>query len=262
MSMSNSNGNGSGGAPMFQMPEEGTWDSSSAEEPGWGEAPSQQYTGGGIFDNSVAGPTFSDGVEPQPKPNQVPQLQPPPQTAPRPAPPPHQPPQAIRPMPAAPQLMRPPGQNLGPAAATMDLVPMEQGQYMPPPEMAIPGMGYAKEFPKGSLAHTLGLSVVAVAAGTLLGVKYGGGYGGLAGGIFGGALVNAYRAMRYYQMGTPDADKEAQVSGSYAVGAAILGAIVTAKLAKATDAGKTLMQANPDDDYDDNPGCNIRRSGP
>jgi hypothetical protein len=104
--------------------------------------------------------------------------------------------------------------------------------------------------------------VVLVALGTLAGIRYGGGYGGLAGGIAAGAAINAWRALKHYQMGTPDGDKEAMVSGSYAVGAAILSAVVATKLASPTGASIPLLPNKSDDDVEGNPRCGIRKVGP
>lgn len=95
-------------------------------------------------------------------------------------------------------------------------------------------------------AHTLGLSVLAVAVGAVAGVRYGGLYGGVAGSLFAGAAVNAYRAFVHFKEGTEESDQEAKISGTYAVGAAVLGAVLWTKLASKGGAPAGFF-ANPDD---------------
>lgn len=121
-------------------------------------------------------------------------------------------------------------------------------------------------------AHTLGLSVIGIALGAAVGYKYGGFYGSVAGTLGAGALINAYRAYRYAVDGTEESDKEAKVSGTYAVGAAVLSGVIWAKLVESSH----KMHANPDDagsdkgsdddSEDDDVGsderCHIRPVGP
>ena len=76
------------------------------------------------------------------------------------------------------------------------------------------GLGAPVEIPT---AHMLGASVILPAAGAVIGMKYGGMYGGLGGSILAGSLVNAYRALKNYSQGTDEGDKEALISGTYAV---------------------------------------------
>ncbi len=121
-------------------------------------------------------------------------------------------------------------------------------------------------------AHMLGLSVVTVAIGAVLGTKYGGLYGGIAGSLFAGAAINAYRALSYYKQGDEESDKEAKVSGTYAVGAAAIGAVLWTKLASKSGAYERNFDGGYDDDDDDdepepvtaNPAtsCDIRPVGP
>jgi hypothetical protein len=67
-------------------------------------------------------------------------------------------------------------------------------------------------------AHTLGLGLLLVGVGSAIGAKYGGGmFGGLSGGLYGGSIMNLARAARAVTIGTPEADREAVVSGTYAV---------------------------------------------
>jgi hypothetical protein len=65
--------------------------------------------------------------------------------------------------------------------------------------------------------HTLGLALLMSGVGSLVGLHYAGLYGGAAGVLYGGATVNAVRAGRNLLAGTPEADHEAAVSGTYAV---------------------------------------------
>jgi chromate transport protein ChrA len=106
----------------------------------------------------------------------------------------------------------------------------------------------------------LGLSVVAVGIGAAAGTRYGGVYGGIAGALFAGSALNIYRAFHYYKLGSESDDKEARVSGTYAVVSGILGAVLWTKFGN-----KPQLTPNPKDDCSDvrvaNP-CNIRRVGP
>lgn len=65
-------------------------------------------------------------------------------------------------------------------------------------------------------AHMLGLALICTGLGAALGLRYGGLYGSVAGGLYGGATVNAVRAAIAVTKGTPDNDREATVSGTYA----------------------------------------------
>jgi hypothetical protein len=77
----------------------------------------------------------------------------------------------------------------------------------------------------------LGLATVAVAVGAAVGVYYGGPFGGVAGSMLGGAAINAYRALAFYRQGTPEADREAKISGAYAVIAAAGGGYLSYRVA-------------------------------
>jgi hypothetical protein len=74
--------------------------------------------------------------------------------------------------------------------------------------------------------HMLGIATVTVAAGTAIGMRFGGVYGSLAGGLFGGSVVNVLRAIKLTMQGHPYADREAMLSGTYAVIAAGLGGYI------------------------------------
>jgi hypothetical protein len=163
----------------------------------------------------------------------------------------------------------------------LDFGPMQQP--MPPPMAAphMPDIGAPPMMNGGGIfapdsmgviehemAHTLGLSVISVAVGATLGVKYGGLYGGIAGSLFAGAVVNAYRAFSHYKEGTEEDDAEAKVSGTYAVGAAAIGAVLWTKLASKSAAYERNYDDDDDDDDDEpkrvaaNPDCDIRPVGP
>lgn len=71
--------------------------------------------------------------------------------------------------------------------------------------------------------HSLGLALLLVTVGAGVGLKVGGTMGGVSGGLFGGAAVNAFRAARCVTLGTAEADKEALVSGTWAILTAALG---------------------------------------
>lgn len=106
---------------------------------------------------------------------------------------------------------------------------------------------------------TLGMTLIAVAGGTLIGWYYGGGYGALAGGLGGGAAVNAVRAFSHVQKGLPESDKEAAVSGTYAVGAGAVAAVIWAKLVEPrVTPNSPGKKKNNRLDYD----CDIRPVGP
>lgn len=144
------------------------------------------------------------------------------------------------------------------APTGLDFAPVTPA--MPPP-MAAPAMpdvgappmhggvlGPIGEMPQES-GHLLGASVIVGALGAVAGAKYGGLYGAVAGSLVGGAAIGLYRALSYYKEGTDESDKEAIVSGTYAVGAAAIAAVLWAKLA--SPGMFTSNPADDDDDYDD-----------
>jgi hypothetical protein len=193
-----------------------------------------QYRGGGIFAD-VSGPASqqpNDAASPPPERRGLD----------------FSPPQSMAPPMAAPGMP-----DIGP--------PVTAGIFGPP------SMGVIEH----ETAHTLGLSVISVAMAAVLGVKYGGLYGGIAGSLFAGAAVNAYRAFSYYKEGDEESDAEAKVSGTYAVGAAVIGAVLWTKLASKSLTYERNFEMDDDDDDDDdddtvvaNPaaGCDIRPVGP
>lgn len=69
----------------------------------------------------------------------------------------------------------------------------------------------------------LGLAILAVGAGAVIGGVMAGAMGALGGGLLGGAAVNGLRAAKDVTTGSPEADKEAAVSGTFALGGAAFG---------------------------------------
>lgn len=117
-------------------------------------------------------------------------------------------------------------------AAPASPLPVQPGGYGPPSAVDVryeqggplpigyagygPAMGDDRPVPVEN-GHTLGLALLMSGVGSLVGLHYGGLYGGAAGVLYGGATVNAVRAGRNLLAGTPEADHEAAVSGTYAV---------------------------------------------
>jgi len=108
--------------------------------------------------------------------------------------------------------------------------------------------------------HMLGFSTIAVAMGAVVGTRYGGMYGGIAGSLFGGSLVNVYRSVRFAIEGNKDADREAIISGTYALVAAGFGGVVLYKLDKKGRAKKN--PASPKCRSNGSSGCGFRPVGP
>jgi hypothetical protein len=99
---------------------------------------------------------------------------------------------------------------------TMPVLPLPAPPSGMPSSVAAPASGFgAAAIPENG--HTLGLALLLVGVGGAIGVKYGGLFGGAAGTVYGGSAVNAIRAARAVMQGTPEADREALVSASYAV---------------------------------------------
>jgi len=154
-------------------------------------------------------------------------------------------------------------------------VPLEQPvapeglEFYPPgpgPGYFDPSFGYGLGPDVEAGSHLLGLSVLAVTIGAIAGMKYGGPYGGVAGTAFAGGAVNGYRALRYFQEGTDESTAEATVSGTYALLAFGIGALVWHKLANPEEKPyKANAEAPPTDElgYASNSGrCGIRPVGP
>lgn len=117
--------------------------------------------------------------------------------------------------------------------------PVPVAPYMPVSSPYLPAygaqMGGIEELPPAS-SSMLGIALLAVVGGAALGAKFGGAYGALAGSLLAGAGVNAFRAVRAVQQGTPEGDKEAQISGAFAVGGAALGGFLWYKLVGVNEA--------------------------
>ncbi|MBW2672289.1 MAG: hypothetical protein JRD89_02585 [Deltaproteobacteria bacterium] len=105
--------------------------------------------------------------------------------------------------------------------------------------------------------HLLGFSTLAVSIGAIAGTRYGGMYGGVAGSLFGGALVNIYRAVRFAMDGSPEADREAAISGTYALAAAGFGGAVIYKLDR-----KRRLVPNSSARSNGRRSCDFRPTGP
>ena len=100
----------------------------------------------------------------------------------------------------------------------------------PPPMQPMPGnlrapmpRGLGDDTPE-SASNLLGLALLAVPVAAAVGAKYAGLLGLLGGALLGGAAVNSVRAAKNFMDGTSDSDREATVSGTYAVVGAAAGA--------------------------------------
>jgi hypothetical protein len=65
--------------------------------------------------------------------------------------------------------------------------------------------------------HMLGLATITAATGTFIGARFGGPYGAVAGVLVGGAIINTLRAIKLGMRAEPASDREALISGTYAV---------------------------------------------
>jgi len=157
--------------------------------------------------------------------------------------------------------------------APMMQAPMTQAPMMQAPPMAAPYMPDVGPPPTqggvlGSLQEdkgNLGMTMIAAAGGAGVGLYYGGVWGAIAGSLFGGAAVSVYRALKHVKDGTPESDKEAVTSGTYAVGAAAAGGIIWAKLVQpgAGYARNKPRRKKQHEDVLENPdACSIRPVGP
>lgn len=120
----------------------------------------------------------------------------------------------------------------------------------------VPALGLGSE--EISSGHLLGASVLFPVTGTIIGMKFGGMYGGLGGAVLAGSFINAYRAVKNALQGTESGDKEALVSGTYAVlGFAGAGYLIyrglSTKTAKANENEDEGENEDDDDDGDDEP---------
>ena len=137
-------------------------------------------------------------------------------------------------------------------------LPVPPGQAPSPPRQ--PAIGQ-----NPTTSSRAGLGLLAVAAGAAIGASYGKAYGGLAGALFAGAALNAGRAIVLARKGTED--REAVISGTYAVASIVLGAVVWTKL---VDKRPQTATANPEKEEepkktkpaDEQTLCGIRPVGP
>jgi len=109
--------------------------------------------------------------------------------------------------------------------------------------------------------HLLGFSTLAVSIGAIVGTRYGGLYGGVAGSLFGGSMVNVYRAVRFAMDGSPEADREAVISGTYALAAAGFGGAVVYKLDRKRRAVPNATAPNSAARYNGRRSCDFRPTG-
>lgn len=110
--------------------------------------------------------------------------------------------------------------------------------------------------------HLLGVSTLLVGVGGLLGIRFGGLYGGVAGSLFGGAAVNVYRAITFATHGTEESDREAVVSGTYALVTAGVASYIAWKVDQKSPGG---VAATPNPERcarNASRRCSIRPAGP
>lgn len=90
-------------------------------------------------------------------------------------------------------------------------------------------------------AHTLGISLLILSAGSFIGFKLGGHMGSVAGSLYGGATLNFIRSARYAIKNTnPENKKEAQLSAGYGL---LTAGIATYIWMKYVVPAKTLASA-------------------
>lgn len=125
----------------------------------------------------------------------------------------------------------------------------DPGVSPPPPPPLAPG---------GS--HQLGVATLLAGGGAVVGARFGGVYGALAGVFFGGSATNLYRAYLFSSRGDEASDREAVVSGTYALAAAAVGGYVAWRLSERPDAPLT---PNPRTHQRNTPrSCKFRPIGP
>lgn len=108
------------------------------------------------------------------------------------------------------------------SASPMSAVAPATGPYRSPapfPVRGTPSRRRSKALgePPQRTSAMLGLSLLVVGVGVAIGAKYAGLFGGIAGGLYGGASINAMRAVKNLTDGQPESDREAAISGTYAV---------------------------------------------
>lgn len=136
------------------------------------------------------------------------------------------------PEPSAPPTMRmlPPPMRMAPPHPVVQSAPLGAVAS----DLRLPMPSYVSQIERRSVeseqrGHMLGVATIATALGMLAGVRLGGAYGVVAGSLFAGAAVNGYRAASYGSAGGYENRREAVISGTYAVLAALLGGAVVWK---------------------------------
>lgn len=107
---------------------------------------------------------------------------------------------------------------------------------------------------EGGGETSLGLTILAVAAGAVLGSTFAGGVAGAAGGaLLGAAAANGLRAAKSVTKGDEAADKAAMVDGTFAIGGAALGAylLYRARSGKSLLPNAAAEPNEPEDEHDD-----------
>lgn len=152
----------------------------------------------------------------------------------------------------------------GSVAPVHDVYAHQPPQPMAPRRPIEPSMAQAVGEIENEQAHSLGLSMLAMAVGIAVGARQGGLTGAAAGSLIAGAAVNGWRAFSYYQKGTEKDDTEGRISLIYGLIAGAGGAFVWSKYVSKGQA----ITANPSHDRtDDEPfgasgACDIRPVGP
>jgi len=153
----------------------------------------------------------------------------------------------------------PPPRQMAPVVRPPPIVQSEPPPFRPAPLQAYGGMGdFGAAAPAPPVAtppvpeengHTLGLAILLTGIGGAIGGKYAGLFGGAAGALYGGAAMNAIRAGRNIVRGTPEADKEAMVSATWAIISAGVATYIWVKAeGKGGKGGKKKGHKNPDED--------------
>lgn len=129
-----------------------------------------------------------------------------------------------------------------PEAPLVELPP-----YQPPMPM-VHTPAAVGEIPGSTQTHLLGASLLLPALGAVVGMRFDPVYGSIGGGLAAGSTINAYRAIRASMQGNAEDDKEALISGTYAV----IGLVAAGYLLfKAHGNRKAKMNAPVDDEDDE-----------
>jgi len=174
-----------------------------------------------------------------------------------------------------------PSRPMAPSAAMVRAAPEWQAldpapaAYFPPAPATLPSFGSDAAFAtppaaadggvvrEGEQSTTaLGLTILAWAAGAVVGgvLMKGGAVGAMGGLLVSSALVNAARAASNATKGTPEADKDAIVSGTYMLGGGALGVYLLVKAhqeAKAAERASEGEDEGEDDEQDEDEGGSL-----